>query len=267
MLNSGILVGASRHVEDLLPFWWYHYQRYNSLPVSFADFGMSSKARKFCEDRGEVIDVLKFQDALFSHGLSKDREAELNERFSSSIQSVRNQWFKKPFACFKSPFTYTLWVDIDCEIRGDISLLLSASDNPLGIGISLDHPATFRLKYDQKYSNIWDHQDLPLLQIYNSGVISFRKDSEVIHEWAMECLNSPYKYVGDQDALSYLIEKKGLPFNLLSSSIHFQRDLGVSSNALIYHWTGAEGKKHILSELELLDRMSLIAPLQSREDH
>ena len=52
---DGIVVGADLTQEWLLPWWWSHYSRFNSLPVAFIDFGMSDEMKKWCQERGELI--------------------------------------------------------------------------------------------------------------------------------------------------------------------------------------------------------------------
>ena len=67
--NWGVIVGTDNGIEWCLPWWWKYYQKHNSLPVTFFDFGMTEKARAWCEKRGDVISF------ILDENIIKKREA------------------------------------------------------------------------------------------------------------------------------------------------------------------------------------------------
>lgn len=61
--DRGIIVGCDQGQEWLMSWWWSHYRKHNKYPVTFADFGLSDRARKWCSERGEVMQVEKKRPA------------------------------------------------------------------------------------------------------------------------------------------------------------------------------------------------------------
>jgi len=55
--GDGVITGADSNHEWLLPWWYENLQRHNTLPVAFADFGMSADMRAWCGERGLVLTV------------------------------------------------------------------------------------------------------------------------------------------------------------------------------------------------------------------
>ena len=55
--EKGILVGCDSKQEWLLEWWYERYSAENQFPVTFADFGMSEKAKAWCARHGELIEV------------------------------------------------------------------------------------------------------------------------------------------------------------------------------------------------------------------
>jgi hypothetical protein len=219
--KQGIIVAADGHAEHLLIPWWQHYQKHNHLDVAFIDLGLTLFYKEFCRARGEVI-------SLEQH------------TFSSSLSTRQKAWFRKPQACLASPFDKTLWIDVDCQVRGDLSHLLSLSKHEMSLCI--DWIATLERAIRKEDDPSPSRETL----IFNSGLILFSKGCPIILEWAHECQSLEAKYVGDQDALSFVIQKKGVPVTLLPPEANWLVGLGENKNALITHWHGQRGKEHFL---------------------
>src|SRR5438105_1502086 len=129
-MEQGVLVASTSHLEWILPWWWYHYRAHNDLPVAFGDLGMTESARNWCRDRGELISVEVPEFLVSGKEVVCPQLAEQWEKvIGSGIWDVRLKWFKKPFAFIQSPFTKTLWIDLDCEIRTRLDSFFSRCDN------------------------------------------------------------------------------------------------------------------------------------------
>jgi len=101
--NAGVMVGADRRQEWLLPWWHEAFRRHNpDLPVAFADFGLSPEMLAWCRRRGRVVAAAPPPSGL--------------------------AWHAKPFAMLRTPFLLTAWLDADCEVRGELSPLLKAAE-------------------------------------------------------------------------------------------------------------------------------------------
>jgi hypothetical protein len=101
---------------------------------------------------------------------------------------------------------------------------------------------------------------LPEEVAYNAGVIVFRQNAPILHHWAKEARERNGEHVGDQQALNRAIFIH-LP-SLIELPAHYNwvHILGPNPEALIYHFTGGEGKIEILKKgdpklLHLLYRM------------
>ena len=154
---DGILVATDVFQEWLLPWWWDHYSEHNTYPVAFVDLGMGEEMKEWCREHGELI-CLRIANVF----VTEQEEIEVHcikewERiYGKHFWPSRCAWFKKPLACLQSPFRHTLWLDLDCEVRGPLDSLFSFSNHPSGIGLCKES---------------WKKVGDPL---YNSGVISFK---------------------------------------------------------------------------------------------
>ena len=232
--SSCVLVGISRHIERLLPWFWHHLRLHSGIDVVFADFGMTEKGLLWCKKRGEILTL----------------PLEEPERKISKIQRL---WFKKPLACSCSSYEKTLWLDIDCEVRFDVSEIFSLCENPYGIALAKD-PAGCMKK------TVYDEEEykMHLAKGVNSGVIPFLKDTPIISLWIDELKQNSLLYRGDQDALSYVVSRLDTPIDKMPQEMNWLGSMGSNPNALIYHWHGLEGKSHIVKELELLQHLGII---------
>lgn len=187
---DGVIVGSDLTQEWALPWWWERYRAHNNYPVAFIDLGLSLQMKDWCRQRGQLIllKVVDFTEKV-DPKLARGWEAFSGTQFWES----RGAWFKKPFACLKSPFERTLWIDTDCEIRGSIKPLFSYASRPLGLAVVRDPFDLFK-----PYPT------------YNSGVLSFRTANPLLQEWADSCLELHPHFQGDQDVLAFFLSKKGI---------------------------------------------------------
>ncbi len=212
-MKEGILVGCDRNQEWLLSWWWEHYANSNGHPVAFADFGMSEGARAWCKEKGVLISLPNVIHDL--KAVPKQKMDEWESRAGSGIWPMRPAWFKKPIACLASPFSKTIWIDLDCEIKGCLDSLFHYLAFGIEIGLCKDERET-----------------------YNSGVIAFRKDAEILQRWAEAALERNDAFMGDQDVLSEAIAQHRPPFIELPANYNWPKNRGPNPDAIIVHYIG-----------------------------
>ena len=249
---KGIIVAASHHIEWLLPWWWYHYLAHNAYPVAFFDLGLSTRAKKWCKDRGELLSPSIPRDLVLSKDNVDPNLATLWERLiGSGVWEIRQHWFKKPFVFLASPFSTALWIDLDCEIRAPLSPLFSYADNTAGLSLARE-PDLLQEGF----------RALGLLStgevLYNSGIVAFKKESPVLSLWANEVLTNNHLHIGDQEALSRLLFIHKLSFPEIPSLYNWDRGLGPNPDALVFHWHGQKGKALIQEQLSTLSSLPFL---------
>ena len=233
--GDGVIVAADITQEWLLPWWWEHYRKHNSYPVAFIDFGMSFEKKKWCQERGCFLSF-----PLCSDLVKEEKEVDLdivgdwNQNYGILHWDSRYSWFKKPFACLKTPFERTLWIDIDCEIRASIEPLFSFGESFPFLSLAREQ--------------VSNNKPYPL---YSSGVIAFRHKAALIAEWAKSCLEHTGKFYADDIFLSYLLDKKGIAILEIPPTYNWSRCQKDLSRAHIVHWHGAIGKSVLKSRIHL----------------
>jgi hypothetical protein len=88
-----LLTGCDRKQEWMLPQWHQQVRRHTDRPVVFADFGMNSPARQWCQKRGRVIRI--------------------------DVEPLDTVHFAKAMAILQTGFQRTLWMDCDCHLRAN----------------------------------------------------------------------------------------------------------------------------------------------------
>lgn len=217
--EEGVMVASDLSLEWLLPLWWETYRATNSFPVAFVDLGLSDSMKRWCKERGIYI-RLKVADVFVAEKNEVDPQLidEWEEAHGKQFWECRNGWFKKPMACLLTPFKKTVWLDLDCEVRGPLHELFKFCDHPSGIAIA-------------------EEQNSPFGGV-NSGVIAFKKGIALLETWAEKSIEQNQLYFGDQDVLVALIED----FFLLPSIYNWSRCKEENPNAVILHWHGMHGK-------------------------
>ena len=226
--QAGVVTGADSQMEWALPWWYENFKKHCGLPVVFADFGMSPKAKKWCADRGAVIDLTD------GSGLA---------------------WFKKPRAILQSPFDTTVWIDIDCEVRGDILPIVEAAKT--GVAVTEDLPTQF-------------NSGLRKGNPYATGVVGASRGDGLITSWAQTIVLEQANFRGDQEAFnSYVgrVEKAGGKPGIVVMDPKYQwlrlqiaQDGHDNPDAVIVHWTGPAGKQHIMEQAVAITDGVLAAP-------
>lgn len=224
-MNDGVLVGCDHRQEWMLPWWWSRYSEHSSYPVTFIDFGMSEKVKKWCQQRGELIPLWAPIDFVRpKHEISADLAAEWESAYGKLLWTSREGWFRKPFAMLQTPFDRTLWMDLDCEVLGSLAPLFNKVHGYSGVALAKEPSEE---------------------SVYNTGVIVYRKSAPLIVKWAEECLLLNHQMLSDQSVLSHLIHEHNVEITELSSNYNWRMKCGINLNATIIHWAGDWGKLYI----------------------
>ncbi len=242
-LLEGVIVGTDQTQEWILPWWWHHYSKFNTLPVTFIDFGMTETAKAFCKERGSLV-KLPIPDIFVAEKQEID-DASIHlweNTFGKEFWMRRNGWFKKPMACLLSPYQKSIWIDLDCEVRGSLNPLLTYETLALAKDI---------------------HDPISERKGYNSGVIVFKHGLPLFEEWADTAFASNHLFAGDQDVLTHLIKTRGFKIDELPLIYNWSRCSGEDPEAVVYHWHGRHGKQVIDAQCALLERVGMISPLST----
>lgn len=216
LTDCGVITGTDQNHQGLLPWWFSTFRKSNpTIPVAFFNFGnMSNKCIDWCKANGQYIDL-----------------SEIKTKYG---------WFKKPAAIWYSPFKKTLWVDNDCEIRKSIDGIFSFSVKDR-IGLTYDPMNTFCTNYKNRV----------IKKPVATGVVLAEPKNELIKDWAAHCIAAK-NIRGDQEVLNYLlsIREKHQQFStkitILPDEYQWLRIYNRENpDAIIFHWTGPEGKAHI----------------------
>lgn len=199
--DFGVLVFSDEKTEWMLGWWHWHYKRDNLLPVLFVDAGMSTRAARFCMERGTYLKL----PALEPKG-----------------------WFLKPYVLRTTPFKRTLYLDVDCEVRGCLSPFFEFN----GFAIA---------------RNV-ESNSIAVRDPVNSGVIVYDHGNELVDRWC-EGTSARWKHFhSDQDVLDQL-EKS---FVEIPPQLHWLRARGPNPDALVFHHCGQAGKRDILAAIRTL---------------
>jgi hypothetical protein len=240
---DGIVVGCDISQDWMLPWWWHHYQKHNNFPVAFVDFGMSFERKEWCKARGQYIRLKTLDFATERKEMDPADVQKMEAEFGIYFWESRNAWFKKPFACLKSPFERTIWVDLDCEVRDSLKPLFAYTEAEPRFAIAKDQIVKDPPRPPATYT------------VYNSGVIAFHKQGlPLIEEWAAWCVARNHTIRGDQEVLSQMIGEKGLAVTELPEIYNWSRCQLDHGAVKVFHWHGGPGKyviRHQIGRLQL----------------
>lgn len=231
--GDGIVVGSDLTQEWLLVWWWDHYQRFNTYPVTFVDFGMSEGMKQWCRERGSFVS-LPVADIFVAEKLEINPLLiqQWENTYGCWFWSSRNAWFKKPLACLQSPYKRSIWIDLDCEIRGPLKDLFELCETGSGMALAKED------------------NDFPSKQTgYNAGVIVFKRGISLIETWADFSFESNDAFYGDQDVLCKIIHDQQIPITELPPIYNWSRRQTENPQAVILHWHGPHGKSHIYHQV------------------
>lgn len=236
----GILVGCDQKQEWLLSWWYTHLRKNNrDIPVAFGDFGMSEEARRWCEQRGILIPSseippLSSQESKEVGWLYEKKRWRLKNQELHSSGPQRAIWFRKPLLMKQSPFTRTLWTDLDCQILGNLSPLFSLSLKETKVALKGAGMHFFIETLDKKACIRIPH--------YNSGVILFEKDSSLLDFWIFLTSQGMESFVCDDQILSLAISCCHLPVTRIPLKYNREYPWIFNPKTVILHWSSEAGK-------------------------
>jgi len=237
-MSKGVLTGCNAEQEWMLKWWWENYSKHNDYPVTFCDFGMSLGARKWCEKKGTVLPF--DPKSILSE---KNDSAPWANKVSISAHNKRSIWFSKALVLSQTPYEKTVWTDIDCKILQDITPLFEMTECKDEFAIAYDSVENIRLAQKE---NILKN-DVQVLQV---GVLAFKRTSPVIPAWIDYCLTHLETEISEQTALSHLHAESPFHITILSNKYNWLTPESSSHHIVINHYTGAERKRRLLSEMK-----------------
>ena len=206
--DTVFLTGCDSKTEWMLAWFLKNFNRYNTTPIIFADFGVS--------------------------------EAGLNNVSScASTINLRNTnsqgWFKKPQAMIEASklARKVCWIDTDCQVLANISSVFDFVE-PNKIAMVEDTPWSKRADETWHNTGVVAFEDQPtILNEWFKAVQTNPKqgDQEVLHQILRKDLKRH-------------IHTTTLPpdYNWLRLMIQDGMD---SKKKKVMHWTGAKGKDYI----------------------
>ena len=215
-------MGVPPEQSDLLRWWHDNFQRFNHYPLAVADFGMSNQDRRFASTVSSIIS--------------------LEDMDCGSVTG----WFRKPFAISCSPFSKTIWLDVDVEIRGDLGILFPyCTDSRIGVGED-----TF-LNSRACKNGLFRKRLPPEAILYDTGLLVVEEDSSILASWREATRQaSPGEFDGDNEILSLLLHRNPALVCSIPKALHCMRCEGDRSGTLVMHWTGARGKAAIRERMQ-----------------
>lgn len=242
----GIVLGCDVRQEWLLPWWWKNYSAHNDYPVVVFDFGMSEEGILWCQEKGVYRTLSSRVSSSSKEDLSREKQQEWETRYGAGIWRVRGAWLKKPSALLESPFDESLWIDLDAQVKGDITPIFEALGS-CDIAVTKDREQDFDFL-------------LPGEVNYNSGVIAYRKEAPIISQFALMAHRLEQTLPGDQEFLTrtiYLYEPKLIELPPIYNWYHAW---GPNASALIHHFCGGPAKVEILKSFSPADLCNLAIP-------
>ena len=200
--NKTIVTGTDRNLQHYLPWWIDNVKaNYPGINITICDFGMDKNWSEWAE---------KVSDEFIHYGKRDDIS-----------------WFYKPQTLLDSTFKYKCWMDIDCQVVGDISNIFEFVE-PGKIAAAPDNYHSWGCKFQ-------------------SGVFAVVDKPDILNLWAEACQEP--KNRGDQEILWDLVKHRQTLISLIPEKYNWPR-LALArgkdnDDKRIIHWTGHLGKKHI----------------------
>ena len=232
--SQGVICGVDCSQFWLLSFFLDRYFQFNQYPITIFDFGLNQWQKSWIEAKFS-LKAIECIDGWIKDAseVGFKEKAVWEETHGLEFWSHREKWFKKPFACIKSPYEQTVWLDLDCEVLGPINGLFEALQQH-----------SLALALDPKESK-------GLYPIYNSGVIGFKKTAKVISLWAEKSLVLNDVFRGDQDLLSFLIHQEAVYLHVVSEIYNCSYKSKNAEKCMIMHWMGSSAKNLLREKIAL----------------
>ena len=224
---KGVMIALDAGMEWLLDWWWENYSTHNHYPVCFVDYGLSANGLAWCQKHAFSLLQMEQPPPILNH-----------------------LWFRKPFALLNAPFERTAFMEPDCEVKGDIGPIFEACSRGLALTMDPHNP------WSKEYLN-------PPLA---TGVIGVQRGDGLVCAWAKAILTggAERRFRSDQEALNLVVSQLGKDgVVVMPKEFQWLRlDGDDNGKALIYHWTGPDGKAAIAAKIGA----KVSAPVEWRTD-
>ena len=207
LYDKAFVTGCDSNNEWQLPWFFENYKKHNDTPLVFADFGVSD-IQAVKPHVHAVIDLTRIEE---------------------------KGWFKKPKAIAHCPAQQKVWLDTDCEIRGNIGGIFELL-KPNMLNMVEDKPWAKRRGGVQ----------------YNSGVVGVVGNPMILNMWAQWIKEGDA--VGDQETLTANLNPitsikyiNPLPNEYNWLRLQIENDNEPATDARVVHWTGQKGNDRIRS--------------------
>jgi len=210
LYDEAFLTGCDSNHEWFLEWFISNYKKHVKTPLVFADFGLTKSGLDYVKKNVHAI--------------------------MDMTKSIEQGWFKKPLSMITCPSKKTIWIDLDCEIRDDISNAFNLL-KPNKLNMVKDKPWTIRRQEE------W----------YNSGFVGIIDKPVILTQWAQQIKKDPD--IGDQEVLHSMLNPitqigaiNDLPNEYNVLRIQTEVD-NYKDKIRVMHWTGEKGKIKIRSML------------------
>jgi len=207
LYDKAFVTGCDSNNEWQLPWFFENYKKHNDTPLVFADFGVSD-IQAVKPHVHAIIDLTRIEE---------------------------KGWFKKPKAIAHCPAQQKVWLDTDCEIRGNIGGIFELL-KPNMLNMVEDKPWAKRRGGVQ----------------YNSGVVGVIGNPVILNMWAQWIKEGDA--VGDQETLTANLNPitsikyiNPLPNEYNWLRLQIENDNEPATDARVVHWTGQKGNDRIRS--------------------
>lgn len=209
--GKAFITGCDHKTEWMLPWFFENYKKHCSIPLLFADFGISH--RSIVQDHVHAI---------------------------LDLTKIKHQgWFKKPSAIYHSPSIQTIWLDTDCQIMNNIDHLFNLLV-PNKLNMVEDKPWKKRRGGVQFNSGVVGVINKPLIL----GMWSdwCQNTNEVGDQETLTANLNPITQI------TYIHE---LPNEYNWLRLQIENDNQPPTTARIIHWTGQKGKDRIKGMMDV----------------
>ncbi len=249
IIPQGVVIASNESQEWLLPWWWENYAKHNTFPVTFVDLGLSEEGKKFCKEKGELVEIPSYPFVGIEEKIEEGRTESWNKIFGGNLWAEkRRYWHKKSIALLQTPYQHTIWLDTDCEVLCSLAPLFEKIAQNDAILICPSHEKV--QEYIIKTGIVFADEIL-----FNSGVIGYTRESKYILQWAIHTIKEHGFHFGDDNLLSRLIYEKKWPVQILDKVYNWREiEQGRNPDIKISHWAGESGKFFIsLKKLSFLE--------------